>query len=222
MTRLTQYRSLRLAFLFAGLFALVANAGCVQLAANLIYAWQGGAIPAEYDGLKGKRVAVVALTDAGVSSDPNGILLANFVRGLIDKNVKKVDLVKQDEVDGWFEGDKDNAEGDFVTMGKGVKADLVVAVEMTEMTLREGPTLFRGNSNIAVTVYDIKKDGKPVFRKKFNDYGYPEVGGMPTTETDETKFRRIYLMNVADKLAHHFYPHELGSNVANDASILGY
>ncbi len=215
-------RILKSAAIVGCLIVLVANAGCVQLAANLLHVWHGGEIPAEFGDLKGKRVAVVAITDAGVSTDPNSILLANFVRGLLEKNVKKIDLVTQDEVDPWFDGDKKGGEKDFIAMGKGVKADMVVAVEMTQLTLREGQTLFRGKSNLAVSVYDIKKSGKTVFRKKHSDFAYPEMGGLTTTETDETKFRRIFLLHVAERLSHHFYGHELGSDVANDATILSY
>lgn len=222
MQSLHWIRILKSATVVSCFVVLLANAGCVQLAANLLHAWHGGVIPAEFDDLKGKRVAVVAITDAGISTDPNSILLANFVRGLLEKNVKKIDLVTQDEVDPWFEGDSTGSEKDFIAMGKGVKADMVVAVEMTQLTLREGQTLFRGKADLAVSVYDMKKSGKVIFRKRHSEFAYPEMGGMPATETDETKFRRVYLLHVAEKLSHHFYGHELGSNVANDATILSY
>ncbi len=48
------------------------------------------------------------------------------------------------------------------------------------------------------------------------------MAGQSTTETDEDKFRRVYLMNAADKLSRCFYAHESGEDVAMDATILKY
>jgi len=93
---------------------------------------------------------------------------------------------------------------------------------MNRLKLREGQTLFRGTSDLSVAVYDMSKSGKVVFRKKHSDFAYPDMGGMPATETDETKFRRIYLLHVAENLAHYFCGEDPGSDVARDATILGY
>ncbi len=212
----------RVALVALSLSLSLVSVGCVQLAANLVHAWNGGVAPAEFDGLKEKKVAVVAVTDAGVCTDANAILLARFVRGLLESNVKKIRVVSHDDVDRWLETSNAWTERDFAKLGKGVDAQAVVVVEMTDLTLKEGPTLHRGKSNLSVTVYDVSKDGKIAFRRSYPQFAYPEMAGMSNTDVDDTKFRRIYLARAAEKAAKHFYGQAMGSEVALDATALSY
>ncbi len=51
------------------------------------------------------------------------------------------------------------------------------------------------------------------------------MASMTTTETDEEKFKRVYLTNVADKLSRYFYAHEFGDDVAmecEDTPVYSY
>ncbi len=197
------------------------NVGCAKMVANLIHAIKGNDVPAEFKALEGKKVAVICGTDDGVGSDANGILLARYVRALLNEKVKEIKLVRQEEIDQWIDGQ--NITGrEYAQIGQGVGADYVVAIDMLNLKLKDGATLYRGVSDLTLSVYDIKKSGQVVFRKVLPQFSYPTMAGASTLETDETKFRRIYLTRVAQRLARHFYPYEAGADVAVDAEILAY
>ncbi len=206
-------------FLVAAL-CLLPLTGCIQFAANLMHVVSGPQVPAEFKGLEGKKIAVIATDESGICSDEATIRLAGGLRGILAGKIKKATLVHHEEIESWLHG-KSSRERDFVEIGKGVKADYLIVVEVLNMRLKDGQTLFRGRSDIDVTVWDVNAS-KIAFRKALPEYTYPMMAGQATTETDEDKFRRVYLMNVADKIGRYFYAHEFGEDVAIDATILNY
>lgn len=199
---------------------LLGFSGCIQMAANLMSVVRGPAIPAEFKGLEEKRVAVICANESGICRDEATIRMAGNLKGILAVKLPKTKFVNQEEVDQWIEGSS-ASERDVSAIGKGVGADYVISVDMLNLQLKDGPTLFRGRSNLTVSVWDVKTE-KPVFRKSVPEHSYPVMAGQSTTETDEDKFRRVYLLNAADKLARYFYAHELGEDVAIDATILKY
>jgi hypothetical protein len=194
--------------------------GCIQFAANLMHVVSGPQVPPEFKGLDGKRIAVVALNESGICSDEVTIRLAGLLRGVLAGKLKKASMVNDVEVEGWLHG-KSSREKDFIEIGKGVKADYVISVGIRNLKLKDGQTLFRGRSDIEVTVWDVNAS-KIAYQKALPEYTYPLMAGQATTETDEDKFRRVYLMNVADKVGRFFYAHDFGEDVAIDATILNY
>ncbi len=202
------------------LLSLVGSVGCVQFAANLLSVMNGPQVPAAFKGLENKRVAVICSNESGICRDESTIRLAGNIKGILISKLPKTTFVSQEEVDQWIEGSS-AADQDLTSIGKGVKADYVIAVDMLNLRLKEGQTLFRGRSDLTMRVWDVKTS-KPVFRKAFPEHAFPVMAGLSTTETDETKFRRIYLVNVADMLSRFFYPHEFGEEVASDATLNRY
>ncbi len=69
-----------------------------------MHAIKGNDIPAEFEGLKGKKVAVVCATDEGIGSDANGILLARYVRELLEVKIDKINMISQEDIDKWIFG----------------------------------------------------------------------------------------------------------------------
>ncbi len=206
-------------FLIAAL-CLLPLTGCIQFAANLMHVVNGPQVPAEFKGLDGKKIAVIANDESGICSDEVTIRIAGSLRGILLGKLKKATLVTQEEIETWLHG-KSSREKDFVEIGKGVKADYLIDVELLNMKLKDGQTLYRGRADITVTVWDVNAS-KIAYRKTLPEYTYPVMAGQATTETDEDKFRRVYLMNVADKIGRYFYAHEFGEDVAIDATILSY
>lgn len=194
--------------------------GCVQFAANLMHVMNGPRVPAEFKGLDGKKVAVLSNDESGICNDESTIRLAGSIKGILAGKLPKATFVRQEELDSWLQG-KPSRELDFASIGKAVKADYVIVIEMLNLKLKDGQTLFRGRSDITVTVWDANSS-RSVFRKMLPDYTYPVMAALSTTETDESKFRRVYLMNVADKIGRFFYAHDFGEDVAIDATILNY
>jgi len=208
-----------------GIFLLVAISflpltGCLQFAANLMHVMSGPQVPAEFKGLDGKRVAILSNNESGICRDESTIRLAGNLKGILAGKLPKATFVRQDEIDSWLDG-KSSRDQDFVAIGEAVKADYLISVEMLDLKLKDGQTLFRGRSNLTVRVWDVKSS-KIAFQKSLPEYTYPIMAGQATTETDEPKFRRVYLMNVADKIGRYFYAHEFGEDVAMDATILHY
>ena len=86
-----QYRSRRVSQLALSLVLLIvvlSSAGCIGLTANLIKAWSGMVVDAEFDQLIDKRVAVVCLSDtASFGPGPIGDELAVEVAYLLKTNI---------------------------------------------------------------------------------------------------------------------------------------
>jgi len=206
-------------FALIGLTLVVTQVGCLGLAANLINAVKGHSIEAEFAGLKEKRVAVVTITDSSqYSDDASARILSRRVADILQVEVKKIDIVREDEVQQWRDRNGWDAI-EFIDIGKGVKADKVVAIEMTNLKLRDGATLYRGRATVTTTVYDVAS-GKAEFRRHLDEFTYPETAGQYTSETTEAKFRTLYLGVLATKLARFFHPYDFSDTVALDATII--
>lgn len=190
--------------------------GCVQFAANLIHAVRGNDMPAEYAGLDEKRVAIICSVDGAVASEASGSVLTSYISSALVQNLPKATVIGQDEVDRWLEieGWSNN---DALAIGKGVKADQVVRVQVSNFQLREGATLYRGSCDVRVTVYDIKADGRLAFEKQITEHAFPRVGGTPVSDTTEAKFRSVYLHILATKIASLFHPADPTAEYALDA-----
>jgi hypothetical protein len=202
-----------------GLLALLlcGSPGCVRLAANLVNAIQGSDRPAEYNGFEKQRVAIVCGTDKGLSTDATSALLTGYVHMALNTNVKKIELVRQDEVEQWLDA-HGWTESDYVEIGKAVKADKLLAIDVSNMTVKDGATLFRGQCDIAVTVYDIADNGSIVYRKQIPEFTFPKMGGPTIADTTEPKFKNLFVTIIAKKVAGLFYPVDPTSDYAIDAT----
>lgn len=204
--------------LVAGISSL---GGCINLAANMIHAITGNNRAADYDGLKEKRVAVVCLTDGGLASDADSAMLTSYIHAGFNSNIKKIDMVRSSEVERWIDSHS-HENADYLEIGKGVKADRVVAVEVLNLSVKNGATLFQGKSDIAVTVYDIPAGGKILYQKNIPEFVFPKMGGPSITDVSEAKFRARYLAIVARTVATLFYPVDSTADFALDATAYSF
>lgn len=196
---------------------LAASTGCVRLAANMINAIQGSDRPAEYDGFKEQRVAVVVSTDKGLSSDATSALMTGYIHMALNTNIKKIQLVRPEEIEQWLDV-HGSVESDYVEIGKAVKAEKLLAIDISNMTVKDGQTLFRGQCDIGVTVYDIADQGAIVFRKQIPEFTFPKMGGPTIADTTEPKFRNQFLKIIAIKVSGLFYPVDPTADYALDAT----
>ncbi|MBW8884346.1 MAG: hypothetical protein JF612_06110, partial [Planctomycetia bacterium] len=90
--------------LLAALVLLGAIPGCGPIATIAWLIHGPEMIPAEFDGLKGKRVAVVCL-DANSLSGPGGEAdaVGKAVTMLLTRNVPEIKMVRQSEVADWLD-----------------------------------------------------------------------------------------------------------------------
>lgn len=191
--------------------------GCVSLAANMLYAIRGNDSPAEFDGMKESRIAVVCSTTGSGASEAINSLISSHISSDLTRSLAKASVVRQDEIDRFMEIEGWN-NGDPLKIAKGVKADFLVEVAVDNLKLRDGATLFRGQSDIHVKVYDMKNGGRIAFEKEILEHSFPRNGGTPITETTEAKFRSAYLQLVSYKISSLFHPVDPTLDVALDAT----
>jgi hypothetical protein len=202
---------------FAGLLLLIAT-GCNVLA-TAMYVIQGTNSPAEFEGLKGKRVAVICrpvtslhFRDSSVSRD-----LAKQIGLLLQKHVSKLTLIDQREVFEW--ADENNWE-EYVDIGKALGADVVVGLDLEEFNLYQGQTLYQGKANLKIVVCDVAKGKEPVFEQNLPQAIYPPNGAIPAGEQPEAQFRRKFVDYLARQIGNYFYEHDATHDFANDSTAL--
>lgn len=201
--------------------SLLTQPGCVGALSQLIYTIKGHAIQPAYSGLNGKRVAVVCVSDNSAYGPDTltytvaqavGILLTN---GLEDDESQ---IIAPAHIEDWIDNHDWN-ETEYVELGKGVDADMVVAIEIASYSLTEGSTIFKGRADATVTVYDIEKDGQVPYSATPTHFVFPKHG-RPAIQTNEREFEAFYLSQLTKMIANHFIVHDRLDTFARDAATI--
>lgn len=199
---------------------LLTTAGCSALAAA---AWVAGAdkVKPEYGDLKEQKVAVVcrpmvnlSYRDSHVASD-----LGRSVNRLLQRNLpkrNKVAVIDQQEVEQWTD---ENIWDEYVEVGKALKADVVIGIDIEGFSLYQGQTVYQGNTSLMVHVVDCHT-GETLFEKPLPRIVYPPNSVVPASERPERLFRREFLNVVAEEVGRLFYPYDYRDNFAMDAKAL--
>ena len=206
-------RSIRLAALAAAVL-LPTACGCSTLF-TAAYLLQPADVPAEFNGLKGKHVAVVCrpiveleFTDAGSARE-----LASMVGSQVESKVRRARLISQQEVARWID---ENSWVDYPTLGKSLDADLVVGIDLEEFRLHEGSTLYRGRATAHVRVYEVATK-KVLFDKRIDDFAFPANSAIPATDRSEGEFRGMFLQMLSQRIARCFHAYESRDVFAEDS-----
>ena len=218
MDRLRQQPVCLFLALVSAVSSLTIASGC-NLMATAMYVLQGTNTHADFDGLKGKRIAVVCrpvtslhFRDSSVSRD-----LAKQVGIMLEKHIPKIKLIDQREVFEW--ADENNWE-DYAGIGKALGADMVVGLDLEEFSLYQGQTLYQGKANMKVLVYDVAQGKDPVFERNLPQSIYPPNAAIPASEKPEAQFRRQFVNHLARQIAQYFYDHDSTVDFANDSTAL--
>ena len=202
---------------FLGLI-LLATTGCVSgILATGMYIWQGGnVVPAECDALEGQRVVVVCRPPS--SNEYRHAGAARSIGKLVSKklaaNVKNIDMVSHNEVDNWVdEQDWDN----YKELGRAVKATRVIYIELDNFDLYKGATLYQGDAEINVSVYDMTDPGQAVWERNIGQILFPRNSGIPSADKPVQQFKRQFEEIVSEQIAIHFYKHNPNASFALDA-----
>lgn len=206
--------------LFLGLLPLLAcTTGCAVLY-QLAYG-DGPKVPPKYSALKGKRVAVVCVMSSSAYGDGEvSAVLADQVGRLLTQRGDKIDVVRQGEVSDWMDTN-DWDESNFVDVGRGVKADMVVGIEVSAFSIHESKTLLKGRANVTATVYDVAK-GSEVFRTTDHEHSFPASHAVPIVSTDWRSFERMYIEVLAEHIAKNFYEYNLVEDFARDGAAYAH
>ncbi|TWU59033.1 hypothetical protein Poly51_18180 [Rubripirellula tenax] len=201
----------------AGSLAML-QSGCLGLASNLMHAVGMDMIPAEYEGFEGASVAVITMTDSSqYSNDVAARELSRRVGEVLVNRVKKAKLVRGDLVEQWRDQNGGDSV-DYAAIGKGVNAERVLAIDLRDLRLRDGATLYRGRADVSMQVIDVET-GNIVYSKSLDEYMYPTSTGQHTSETTETRFRKLYLSMLADEIGRSFHPYDMNERIAIDSRI---
>ncbi len=181
--------------------------GCTSMLVTAMYLFKGDQVDPEFADLKGKKVAVVCRPMVALQYRNSSAAreLAQRVADLLEKNGSKIHVVDQRKVNKWID---ENTWEEYREVGKGVKADMVVGIDLESFSIFQGQTLYQGKANAVVTVYDCEKKGKRVFEKILPQSVYPPNSGVPTSDRLENDFRREFLAVLADQIARNFYAHD--------------
>ncbi len=197
---------------------MLTQIGCLGVAANLMHAVGADMVPAEFDGLKDCNVAIVTATEStNYKDDVSAQMLSKSVGAILTQKVKDVRLIRHSKVEEWRDQvGWDNV--DYVALGKAVEADKVISIELNNLKLREGATLYRGNSDVVISVLDVAT-GTVVYTREIEEYTFPRSAGQHVSETDENRFRKVYLGMLAKEIGRSFHPYDLADTFALDAAI---
>lgn len=215
------YSTMRIAVVLLAASVMVSQSGCAVagLLAQVNYWIYGYKEPAKTHCLDKKRVAVVCL-DPGSLKGPGSeaAALAKAVSNALAYNVDGIDVVRQQEINDWIDT-HDQDLTDFRDVGRGVKAQMVVGIDLESFSLHEGQTLLKGRANVAVKVFDMTQNGKVVYETPTREIAFPKNGARHVTES-EANFRVLFIHTVAQKIARDFYDYDRMEDYGSDSAML--
>ncbi len=201
------------------LTALLPAVGCKNLLFTAVYLFKGTDVAPDFADLNGKKVAVVCRPMASLEyASPNVSRdLAQQISALLQEQVPKIKVVDQRKIAKWTD---ENTWDEYPEVGKAMKADMVVAVNLESFSLYQGQTLYQGKANATIRVFDCKKGGKEVFRKSIPECVYPPNAPMPASERTPAAFQAEFVGVLANQLARHFFAHDPYADLGQDAAAL--
>lgn len=204
----------------AMLAVILAVPGCMGVA-NLMHAVGLDMIPAEYEGLQDATVAIVATTDSSLySTDAAATELSQRLAHVFSTEVDDIRLVRHDKVQSWRDAHGYDS-ADYVDLGRDLNADRVVVVDLKNLQLRDGPTLYRGRADVSLEVIDVES-AAVAFTKNLDEYTFPKMTGQYTSETTESKFRKFYLTMLAKEIGRSFHRFDHTDQIAMDGKMAGF
>jgi hypothetical protein len=194
---------------------LLSSTGCIGFANWLAWGLWGQKVPAEFRGLQGKRVAIICATKSS-PFEPGGITgsITRRIGEILDREVKEMTVVNSEEIADWIDRN-DWLEMDYREVGRGVKADMVVAVDFERLSFQDNSATVVGRADFVVTVFDMAT-GRSVFRREVPEHTFPTHGA---ASVSIRKFQPLYMDRLANHIAQYFYDHEFTDGFGYDAMV---
>ncbi len=197
----------------AGVSALLLVSGCTQIGYAIAQTMpeQTEEVPAEFNKLKGKKVAVV------VWAQPETVLqyphvrleLASQVAYELGRRIENVEFVSPEKIADYQDRDLNWDAVPATKIGERFDADYVLFIELLDYATREPrePNLFRGKARASLVVHDVND---PVVRWSLTPAAavYP-AGRSRVTNIDEMTVHRQLLEALGSRIAIKFYTHEV-------------
>jgi hypothetical protein len=175
-------------------------------------------VDAEFEGLKGKRVAVICRATSLEYAHPTVSRdLAVRVAALLQEKLRKVEIVDERELADWV--DKHDWD-DYREVGRALKADMVVGIDLERFELSRGSTLLQGQADVRLAVYDVKEGAKVWEPSRLVSVKFPPNSPYAAADRQEDDFRRQFLGVLAERVARHFYEYDSRRDFALDSTVL--
>ena len=206
--------------LFLSTCVLLTCSGCVGTLAQLIYVVKGHDVPAAYNGLVGKRTAVICVSDASAYGPDTLTDTMSRALGLkLAAGVKRIEVIPHATIESWID-EHGWDEQDFGALGKGVKAERVVAVEMGSYSIHEGQTIYKGRADVTVTVYELDGQNAPQVAYVYGpqEYSFPK-NGRPSIQSNDRQFEAFFLSRLTQNITDQFTKHDRYESFAEDAML---
>ena len=198
------------------LSAFALAAGCSFLP-TIAYIIKPEDVSAEFDGLNGKRVAVICRAASMEYADPTVRDLAVRVGALLKKHGRKVAVVDERELADWV--DKHDWH-DYREVGRALKADMVVGIDLERFELARGSTLLQGQADVRLAVYDVDKGQRLWEPARSLSVKFPPNSPYSSSDRKEDDFRRQFLDVLSERVARHFYAYDSRKDFALDSAVL--
>lgn len=197
--------------------AAIPAVGCQSVMFTVAYLWNGTDEPPEFEGLKDKKVAVVCrpVPSLQYSNANAGRDLAANVNELLKLKVPKIKTVDQRKICKWAD---ENRWEEYKEVGRAVKAEVIVGIELESFSLYQAQTLYQGKADARIEVYDCKT-GKQLLEKTIHSV-YPPNTAVYTSDMTEPEFRKKYLLVLADQIGRYFYAHDAHAELGLDSTVL--
>jgi hypothetical protein len=192
-------------------------AGC-SLLPTIAYIIKPEDVPAEFDGLNGKRVVVICRAASLEYADPAVARdLAVRTAALLKVHGRKITVVDERELADWV--DKHDWH-DYREVGRALKADMVVGIDLERFALSRGSTLLQGQADVRLAVYDVAKGEQVWTPDRSLSVKFPPNSPYSSSDRKEEDFRRQFLGVLAERVARHFYAYDSRDDFALDSTVL--
>ena len=201
---------------------VTAGSGCRSLFFIPLYLIRGSDVPADYDGLKEKKVAVVCRPVVTLSMGGHiGAArdLAREVNRKLAEKVPKIRMIDQQKVEEWVD-EMPGGDFEYSELGRDLGVDRVVVIELDSFSLDQSTILYQGKANVQFTVHDVADGDKIAFEKPMLQTVYPPNSGVDKSAKPEAEFRREFINVLADQIGRHFYAHDPYADFASDAKAM--
>lgn len=198
------------------ILAAACSGGCAGPLATILYLTTGNNTPAACKLLEEKKIAVVCRVPPNLEYRSGSAArdLASQVAKLLRINGKKMNVIEAKEIERFT--DENNWE-DPAEIGKAVDAEMVLVIELEEMSLFEHQTLYRGKANVVLKIHDMKEK-EIVWEDAPPQLLYPPNVGIPTTDRQTPQFQREFLGVIATEIAQKFCAYDSSATFAGDAA----
>ena len=193
---------------------MLLTSGCGTV---MYFVWPFGrtvTIPAAFDGLKNRSVAVVVFARESTQFEyPWAVMnLSAVTSARLRAGVKGVTTVSAQKITAYQRKNLHWVEMDRTALGKALKADFVLYISLVEFsTVEEGYVdLLRGKINGEVKVYDCSKREADacVWTCDNIRVAFPKTATVRTAK-NEADIRSVIMVKFSEKLAKKFYSYKV-------------